>query len=176
MAKALAQIPTVSVKDLPKELFDQLDSYIETLEDKKGSLIHVLHRAQHLFGYLPQEVMLFVARRLDIPAANVFGVVSFYSFFTTNPVGENVISVCMGTACFVRGADKILDEFKSKLGITTGETTPDNLFTLKDVRCVGACGLAPIVLVGDKVYGRVKLDEVDGIINDYVVKNFGKEQ
>lgn len=176
MAKALAQIPTVSVKDLPKELFDQLDSYIQTLEDKKGSLIHVLHRAQHLFGYLPKEVMLFVARRLDIPAANVFGVVSFYSFFTTNPVGEHVVAVCMGTACFVRGADKILDELKAKLGISTGETTPDMLFTLKDVRCVGACGLAPIILVGDKVYGRVKLDEVDGIINEYVVKNFGKEQ
>lgn len=176
MAKALAQVPTVSVKDLPNELFNQLDSYIQTLEDKKGSLIHVLHHAQHLFGYLPKEVMLFVARKVDIPAANVFGVVSFYSFFTTNPVGEYTLSVCMGTACYVRGAEKILDEFKSKLGIASGETTPDNLFTLKDVRCVGACGLAPIVIVGEKVYGRVKLDQVDGIINDYVSKNDGKEQ
>jgi NADH-quinone oxidoreductase subunit E/NADP-reducing hydrogenase subunit HndA len=176
MAKALAQIPTVSVKDLPKELFVQLDSYIQTLDDKKGSLIHILHRAQHLFGYLPKEVMLYVARKVDLPAANVFGVVSFYSFFTTNPVGEHTLAVCMGTACFVRGAEKILDEFKLKLGITTGETTPDDLFTLKDVRCVGACGLAPIVIVGEKVYGRVKLDDVDNIINDYVTKDQRKEQ
>lgn len=167
MAKALAQAEVTSVKDLPQELFVELENYINTLEDKKGNLIHVLHKAQHLFGFLPQEVMLFVSRKLGLPAADVFGVVSFYSYFTTKPVGENLINVCMGTACFVKGADKIFEDFKTKLGIEAGGTTPDNLFTLKDVRCVGACGLAPIVLVGEKVFGRLVLADVDNIIAEY---------
>lgn len=167
MAKALAQAQTTSVKDLPQELFVELENYISTLEDKKGNLIHVLHKAQHIFGFLPQEVMLFVARKLEVPAADVFGVVSFYSYFTTKPVGKHLVNVCMGTACFVKGADKILDEFKKQLGITTGETTADKQFTLKDVRCVGACGLAPIVLVGEKVYGRITHADVTGILADY---------
>lgn len=167
MAKALAQAQTTSVKDLPQELFVELENYISTLEDKKGNLIHVLHKAQHIFGFLPQEVMLFVARKLEIPAADVFGVVSFYSYFTTKPVGKHLVNVCMGTACFVKGADKILDEFKKQLGVSTGETTADKQFTLKDVRCVGACGLAPIVLVGEKVYGRITHADVTGILADY---------
>lgn len=167
MAKALAQAQTTSVKDLPQELFVELENYISTLEDKKGNLIHVLHKAQHIFGFLPQEVMLFVARKLEVPAADVFGVVSFYSYFTTKPVGKHLVNVCMGTACFVKGADKILDEFKKQLGVTTGETTADKQFTLKDVRCVGACGLAPIVLVGEKVYGRITHADVTGILADY---------
>lgn len=167
MAKALAQAQTTSVKDLPQELFVELENYISTLEDKKGNLIHVLHKAQHIFGFLPQEVMLFVARKLEVPAADVFGVVSFYSYFTTKPVGKHLVNVCMGTACFVKGADKILDEFKKQLGVSTGETTADKQFTLKDVRCVGACGLAPIVLVGEKVYGRITHADVTGILADY---------
>lgn len=167
MAKALAQAQTTSVKDLPQELFVELENYISTLEDKKGNLIHVLHKAQHIFGFLPQEVMLFVARKLEVPAADVFGVVSFYSYFTTKPVGKHLVNVCMGTACFVKGADKILDEFKKQLSISTGETTADKQFTLKDVRCVGACGLAPIVLVGEKVYGRITHADVTGILAEY---------
>lgn len=167
MAKALAQAETTSVKDLPQELFVELENYISTLDDKKGNLIHVLHKAQHIFGFLPQEVMLFVARKLNVPAADVFGVVSFYSYFTTKPVGKNVVSVCMGTACFVRGSDKILDAIKKDLGINTGETSKDMNFTLKDVRCVGACGLAPIVLVGEKVYGRLTAADIPGILAEY---------
>lgn len=167
MAKALAQAETTSVKDLPQELFVELENYISTLEDKKGNLIHVLHKAQHIFGFLPKEVMLFVARKLGVPAADVFGVVSFYSYFTTTPVGKHVVSVCMGTACFVRGSDKILDAIKADLKIGTGETSADMQFTLKDVRCVGACGLAPIVLVGEKVYGRLTTADVPGILAEY---------
>lgn len=117
--------------NLPKEHFEALQDYISGVEDKKGSLIRVLHKAQELFGYLPNEVQLFVARQLEIPAAKVFGVVSFYSYFSTEPVGKHKISVCMGTACFVRGAEKILDEFKKELFIETGETTKDGMFTLK---------------------------------------------
>lgn len=167
MSKAKARARTISVPDLPKETYDQLEAYIVSLEDPKGSLIHVLHKAQNLFGYLPMEVQLFVARKLGISGAEVFGVVSFYSYFTTVPQGKHIINVCMGTACFVKGSDKILDKFKEKLGVGTGETTADKVFTLKDVRCLGACGLAPIILVDEKVFGHVKADDVEGILNTY---------
>jgi len=130
-------------------------------------LIEILHKAQDIFGYLPRDVQLYIARKLGIPGAEVFGVVSFYSYFTTKPRGKHTISVCMGTACFVRGADKIIEKLKEKLGIESNEITEDGLFTLKDVRCIGACGLAPVVMVGDKVYGRVKEEELDEIINTY---------
>lgn len=162
-----AHVKTMSVSDLPQELFDELEKYINTLEDKEGSLIHVLHRAQSLFGYLPREVQLFVARKLDIPGAKVFGVVSFYSFFTQTPRGKHTISICMGTACFVKGADKVLDEFSTQLGIVNGETTDDGQFTLRDVRCIGACGLAPVVMVGEKVYGHVTKADVAKILDEY---------
>ncbi len=167
MSKAKARARTISVPDLPKETYDQLEAYITSLEDPKGSLIHVLHKAQHLFGYLPMEVQLFVARKIGISGAEVFGVVSFYSYFTTTPQGKHVINVCMGTACFVKGSTKIIDKFKNELGVGTGETTADKLFTLKDVRCLGACGLAPIMLIDEKVYGHVKEEDVVGILNSY---------
>ena len=154
-------------QELPKAKFDELESFINSLETTKGALIEILHKAQDIFGYLPRDVQLFVARKLGIPGAEVYGVVSFYSYFTTKPGGKHTISVCMGTACFVRGADKIVEKFKEKLGIESNETTEDGLFTLKDVRCIGACGLAPVVMVDDKVYGRVKVEDVDGIINTY---------
>lgn len=148
-----------------------MDDYISTLDDKKGSLIHVLHKAQNIFGFLPKEVQLYVARKLDLPGSKVFGVASFYSYFTSNPVGKHKISVCMGTACFVRGAEKIFEELQSKLGVASGETTEDNMFTLKDVRCIGACGLAPIVLIDDKVFGRVKIEELDNILDEFRKEN-----
>ena len=151
----------------PKEKYDELEAFIESLETTKGALIEILHKAQHIFGYLPRDVQLFVARKLGIPGAEVYGVVSFYSYFTTKPSGKHTISVCMGTACFVKGADKIIAAFKEKLGIESNETTEDGLFTIKDVRCIGACGLAPVVMVDDKVYGRVKVEEVEDIINVY---------
>ncbi|MBN2898095.1 MAG: NADH-quinone oxidoreductase subunit NuoE [Clostridia bacterium] len=162
-----AHVKTMSVSDLPQELFDELEKYINTLEDKEGSLIHVLHKAQGLFGYLPREVQLFVARKLNIPGAKVFGVVSFYSFFTQTPRGKHTISVCMGTACFVKGVEKVMDEFSSQLGIKNGETTTDGQFTLRDVRCIGACGLAPVVMVDEKVFGHVTKDDVAQILKDY---------
>lgn len=153
--------------DLPKEKFDELEKYIATFPTKKGILIDVLHKAQNIFGYLPRDVQLFVARKLDVPGAEVFGVVSFYSYFTTKPEGKHSISVCMGTACFVKGADKIIDQLREKLDVSSNHTTKDGLFTLKEVRCIGACGLAPVVMVDDKVYGRVKSEDLDEIINTY---------
>ena len=152
---------------LPKEKFDELGAFIDNLETSEGALIEILHRAQKIFGYLPRDVQLYVSRKLGIPGAEVYGVVSFYSYFTTTPRGQHTINVCMGTACFVRGSDKIINAVKANLGIESGETTEDNMFTLKDIRCIGACGLAPVVMVDDKVFGRVKETDVDEIINSY---------
>ncbi len=154
-------------RPLPQEKFDELEEYIDSLEESEGTLIQVLHKAQSLFGYLPRDVQLFVARKLDIPGVKVYSVVSFYNYFNDKAPGEIIINVCTGTACFVKGADKIMGQFEEKLGIGSGQTTEDGRFTLNGVRCVGACGLAPVVIVGEKVFGRVKPDELDKIIAQY---------
>jgi len=142
----------------------ELETFIDELDVTEGALIEILHKAQEIFGYLSNDVQLFVARKLGLPGAEVFGVVSFYSFFETKPTGKHTVSVCMGTACFVRGADKILVKLNVKLGVNAVETTPDGLFTLKGVRCVGACGLAPLITLDDKIFGRVEEKELDGIL------------
>ncbi len=168
---------TAPISDnLPKEKFNELSKFIDQMETTDGALIETLHKAQNLFGYLPRDVQLYIARKLGIPGAEVFGVVSFYSYFTTKPRGKHTISVCMGTACFVRGADAIVEYFKEKLSVESNEITEDGLFTLKDVRCIGACGLAPVVMVDDKVYGRVKVEDIDGIINTYSEMKVGKNE
>ncbi len=153
---------------LAEEMYATLENYIDALEEKKGALISVLHRAQAIFGYLPKEVQLFVAKKLGVPSAQVYGVVSFYSFFTMIPKGKHPISVCLGTACYVRGAGKVADAFKRELGIEIGQTTEDGKYSLDALRCVGACGLAPVVLVGDKVYGRITTaEQVKNILKEY---------
>ncbi|QZE14744.1 NAD(P)H-dependent oxidoreductase subunit E [Halosquirtibacter laminarini] len=147
---------------------------IETIEEacsdfqyKEDELINVLHRCQQKLGYLPAEVQEIIAQKLNMSVAKVYGVVSFYSFFSMTPHGKHPISICMGTACYVRGAEKLVDEFKRQLRIDVGETTKDGDFSLSCLRCVGACGLAPIVMVGDKVYGRVSVKQVKDIISEY---------
>ncbi|MBP6282238.1 MAG: NAD(P)H-dependent oxidoreductase subunit E [Leptotrichiaceae bacterium] len=152
---------------LKKECFTELETFINSLADKNGALISVLHKAQEIFGYLPEEVQTFVAEQLGISVAKVYGVVSFYSFFTMTPKGKFPIAVCMGTACYVRGAEKVLHEFQNQLGIKTGETTVDGLFSIDALRCVGACGLAPVVLVGEDVYGRDEAKDVKTILKKY---------
>ena len=129
-----------------------------------------MHHAQELYGYLPAELQLHIARKLSIPAAQVYGVVSFYSFFNMTPKGLHRISICMGTACFVRGSEAVLRAFENELGIKPGETTEDGLFSIDSLRCVGACGLAPVVMVDSKVYGRVTTTDVRGIIEEYMAK------
>ena len=129
-----------------------------------GELINVLHQTQDYLGYLPAEAQELIAECLHIPTAKVYGVVSFYSFFTMTPKGKHPVSVCMGTACYVRGAEKILDEFARLLKINVGVTTADGEFSLASLRCVGACGLAPVALVGDNVYGRLTQAQVKDII------------
>ena len=139
----------------------------KSFDNNSGEVINVLHQVQGAFGYLPAEVQEVVAMELNMPVAQVYGIVSFYSFFTMQPKGEHPISVCLGTACYVRGAEKVLDEFKRQLNINVGETTKDGKFSLNCLRCVGACGLAPVVMVGDKVYGRLTPDNVKDIIAEY---------
>lgn len=150
-----------------KQLFNELDIFIDSLPTTHGALIQVLHHAQGIFGYLPKEVQLHIAKRLDLAPSKVYGVVSFYSYFTTEPRGEYKISVCLGTVCFVKGSDKILAKFEKELGIKAGETTKDLKFTLEGLRCVGACGLAPVVVVNGKVYGQVKPEDVTKILDNY---------
>lgn len=151
-----------------KKLFDELDNLIDNLPvADESALIYVLKEAQGIFGYLPKQVQLYIAKKLRVTPAKVYGVVSFYSYFSTNPVGEHKISVCLGTACFVKGSKNVLAAIEKELGIKAGETTPDCKFSIECLRCVGACGLAPVVVVDGKVYSRVKPDEVGAIINEY---------
>ena len=151
-----------------KKLFDELDSLIDNLpETDESALIYVLKEAQGIFGYLPKEVQLHIAGKLGVSPAKVYGVVSFYSYFSTNPVGEHKISVCLGTACFVKGSKDVLAELEKQLEIKAGETTKDLKFTIECLRCVGACGLAPVVVVDGKVYSRVTPEDVTSIINEY---------
>jgi NADH-quinone oxidoreductase subunit E/NADP-reducing hydrogenase subunit HndA len=157
---------SVNIK-LSEQKIAQLQAICTEFNNDKGELINVLHKAQHLFGYLPAEVQEVIAKELKTSVAHVYGVVSFYSFFTMTPKGEHPISICMGTACYVRGAEKVLDEFKRILKVKVGETTEDGKFSLSCLRCVGACGLAPVVMVGEKVYGRVAPDGVKDILDEY---------
>lgn len=152
---------------LNEKRFKELEEFIDSLHSKEGALIEVLHKAQGIFGYLSKEVQIFISEKLSIPISKIYGVITFYSYFTTEPRGKYVINVCMGTACFVRGSGAILKEFEDVLNIKSGETTPDGKFTLEVLRCVGACGLAPVVTINDKVYGHFKKEQVEEILSKY---------
>ena len=157
-----------SVKvELKKEQVEKIHSFCDEFNNEHGELINVLHKTQSAFGYLPAEVQEVIAEKMQISAAKVYGVATFYSFFTMIPKGKFPISICTGTACNVRGAENVLAEFKKQLDIQVGETSPDGSFSLSCLRCVGACGLAPVVQVGEKTYGRVAPDDVKGIIEEY---------
>lgn len=152
---------------LPENKIKELKEKCAALNNEPGELINALHAAQSLFGYLPAEVQELVSSEMNVSIAHVYGVVTFYSFFSMTPKGKHPISICMGTACYVRGAEKVLDEFKKLLEVKVGDTTPDGKFSLSCLRCVGACGLAPVVTVGEKVYGRVAPEDVKGILEEY---------
>jgi len=157
---------SVKVKINPKEV-EKIKEVCASFGNQPGELINVLHKVQTMHGYLPAEVQEIIADELNVPVAKVYGVVTFYSFFTMIPKGKHPISVCTGTACYVRGAEKVLEEFKRRLSIQVGETSADGKYSLSCLRCVGACGLAPVVLVGEKVYGRVSPDGVADILAEY---------
>ena len=157
-----------SVKiELRQDQADKIHAICDSFGNLESELINVLHKSQATFGYLPAEVQEVIAEKLEIPAAKVYGVVTFYSFFTMIPKGRFPISICTGTACYVRGAETVLSEFKKQLEIEVGETSGDGRFSLGCLRCVGACGLAPVVQVGDKTYGRVAPDDVEAILEEY---------
>lgn len=145
----------------------QVEEICEKFHNDPGELISILHETQNALGYLPESVQRIIAEHIGVPAQKVYGVVTFYSFFSMTPKGKVPISVCLGTACYVRGGDKVLEEFKRVLGIEVGETTPDGKFSLDCLRCVGACGLAPVATVGDKVYGRLNPSDIRKIVTEY---------
>ncbi|RLC52289.1 MAG: NADH-quinone oxidoreductase subunit NuoE [Candidatus Cloacimonadota bacterium] len=149
-------------------LYEKLKEVIVEKKQLRNPLIEILREAQDIFGYLPSEVQKFVAEELRIPLSQVYGVVSFYNFFTMKPRGKHIINVCTGTACFVKGAPKLLQMLEEELNVKLGETTEDKMFTLTSVRCVGACSLAPVVVIGEETYGRVdSRKKVKEIINKY---------
>lgn len=146
---------------------EQLRQVIEMYKGKPGSTMPVLQAAQNIFGYLPEEVQIIIAEGLEIPLSEVYGVASFYAQFTINPKGKYQISVCMGTACYVKGAADVLAAVEEKLGIKSGSITSDGKFSLDSCRCVGACGLAPVMMINEDVYGRLTPDKVGPILDKY---------
>lgn len=150
-----------------KEQEAKLMEVIAKYKDSKGALIPVLHEAQEIYGYLPIEVQTMIAEGLDVPLSKVYGVVTFYAQFSLYPKGKYNIAVCLGTACYVKGSGDIIDKFKQILNIEVGECTPDGKFSLEATRCIGACGLAPVLTVNEEVYGRLTVDDVDDILAKY---------
>lgn len=150
-----------------KEKYEALQNLIDELKDEPGALMPIMQRAQDIFGYLPEDVQNIIAKGLDIPVSDVYGVATFYAQFNLEPKGKYIISVCMGTACYVKGSQKVLDKLEEVLEVPAGSTTKDGLFTLNATRCLGACGLAPVIMVNDDVFGKVTPDEVPAIIAKY---------
>lgn len=150
------------------EQMEALKKCISDHRDEKGALMPVLHEAQNIFGYLPSEVQRVIADGLNIPLAEVYGVATFYSQFSLSPKGKHKISICLGTACYVKGSDKILEAVEHELRIKCGECTPDRMFSIDSCRCVGACGLAPVMIIDGEVYGKLKAADVKDILNQYI--------
>jgi len=156
--------------EIAQEKIKELHGFIEEANQKEYSesyLIAVLHKVQSIYGYLPQEVMDEIAEKMRIPTAHIWGVATFYHYFNLKPIGKHVISVCMGTACYVKGADKVLETVKKHLNIEVGETTEDKLFTLQEARCLGACGIAPVMMIDDKIYGKLDAKKTIDLLNQY---------
>lgn len=158
-----AGIPFAGTKEQEKQLLD----VINELRDVPGCLMPIMQKAQDIYGYLPYEVQKIISDELRVPAEKVYGVATFYAQFNLNPKGQYKVSVCLGTACYVKGSGPILEEIEKVLGIKDGECTPDRKFSIDTCRCVGACGLAPVMLVNDDVYGRITVDDVKGILEKY---------
>lgn len=156
-------IPFAGTKEQEAKLLE----LIAARKNEPGALMPILQQAQEIYGYLPIEVETIIAREMDIPLEKVYGVVTFYSQFSLYPKGENQISVCLGTACYVKGSGTIFEKIQELLGIKDGECTPDGKFSLSSCRCVGACGLAPVMMINGDVYGRLTPDQLPGILDKY---------
>jgi len=153
--------------DLTPEIMAQVDSIVEKYKEKPGALIPVLEECQGVVGYLPVELQEYISRGLRVSASSVYGVVTFYSFFSMVPKGRHTIKICLGTACYVRGTKAIMKVLTEKLGLEVGQTTPDRRFSLQAVRCLGACGLAPVMVVDDDTHGGMTTGRIEGIFNRY---------
>ena len=164
MAKKKPVVPFQATAEQEARLKAVIDSY----RDIPGALMPVLQQAQEIYGYLPVEVQKMIAEGLNVPLAEVYGVSTFYSQFTLNPKGKNEVSVCLGTACYVKGAGAVLDKVCETLGIEPGSVTPDGEFSVSTTRCIGACGLAPVMTINDEVYGQVTKDDVSAILGKYL--------
>ncbi len=148
------------------ELYDSLTGALEKYKGRPGVLIAALQEAQQIFGYLPRKVMIQVANELTIPLAEVYSVVSFYSLFSTVPTGQQRLEVCMGTACYVKGGQKLLQSLQDKLGVEPGQVTEDGLFSVATTRCVGACSAAPLIKAGEELHGELDPDKLDALIEE----------
>lgn len=156
-----------AISDFDAALYEKLDAFIDGCTDPKEDIIRILHEAQSIFGYLPKEVQLHVARNSGLPAAKINGIVTFYSFFSEKPSGKYRINICMGTACFVKGSAAVLKELKDQLKVDEDGMSADGLFSLREVRCLGACGLAPVLTVNDAIHGHVKPEDIAGLLKQY---------
>lgn len=163
MGSQTSNVPFAGTKEQEAELLKVIADH----KDDKGALMSVLQQAQSIYGYLPIEVQTIISNEMDIPLEKIYGVVTFYSQFSLNPKGKYKISVCLGTACYVKGSGDIYTKIAEKLGIEGGECTPDGKFSLDACRCIGACGLAPVLTVNDDVYGRLSVDDVTDILAKY---------
>jgi NADP-reducing hydrogenase subunit HndA len=153
--------------EIVDERIQMLQDVIAKHKNTKGALIPVLHGAQEIYGYLPIEVQKVISEGLNIPLTEIYGVITFYTQFTLKPKGKFKIQICMGTACYVKGSKLILDKMKEKLGIDVGDLTEDGKFSLDATRCIGACGLAPVMMINDDVYGRLTADDIEGKLEKY---------
>lgn len=162
----LKKISTIPFKGTPEQEAE-LKAVIEANKDDKSMLMHVMQEAQGIYGYLPYEVQVMIAEGMDIPIEKVYGVSTFYAQFALSPKGEYNISVCLGTACYVKGSQELVDKITEVLGIGTDECTPDGRYSLEACRCIGACGLAPVLTVNDEVYGKLVADDIPGILAKY---------
>ena len=149
------------------QLTPELKAFIEEWKEKPGNLIVVLHQVQQTYGYIPREVAIEVSELLNVPLAKIYGVVTFYNFFKLQKAGKYIIQVCLGTACYLRGGDDLMKTLERELGIGVNGTTPDGLFSVEAVRCLGCCGLAPVIVVNGEVHGKLETKDIPGIIEKY---------
>lgn len=165
----MEQQQACSSKDIAEadEKLERIQNAIGQFKMLKGALIPVLHEIQDIYGFLPEHVLKLVSTELNLPMSEIYGVASFYHFFSLTPKGENVIHVCMGTACYIKGAQAVLDRLSTELKVPVQGTTEDNKFTLEATRCLGACGLAPVMTIGEKVHGRLIPNNVPKILKEY---------
>ena len=155
------------MSDKTEQMTPELKAFIEEWKDKPGNLIMVLHQVQQTYGYIPRNIAIEISELLSVPLAKIYGVVTFYNFFKLQKAGKYIAQVCLGTACDLRGGDDLIKEFEKQLGVGVNATTPDGLFSVEAVRCLGCCGLAPVVVVNGEVYGKLSKGDVAGIIEKY---------